>query len=129
MKRSASSTRLNLETIERLELHHEQDYLQNEAVSRGLVLQMAREHLNRLDSSKATSKAVKVVVVVAKRQAVDVDVGGASPTSALKQTMADISLTYEDCRVGPAWQLKESAWSHANSSRSNWLGYSRSPWV
>ena len=68
-----------------IELHHEQGDLQNEAVCRGLVLQMAREHLNRLDGSKSTGKAVKVVVVVAKRQAVDVDVGGTSPKSALKQ--------------------------------------------
>lgn len=71
---------------ERLAPHHEQDNLQNETVSRGLVLQVACEHLNRLDSSKATSEAVKVVVVVAKRQAVDIDVGGANPNSALKQT-------------------------------------------
>ena len=46
---------------------------------------MAREHLDRLDSPKATGKTVKVVVVVAKWQAIDVDVGGASPNSALKQ--------------------------------------------
>lgn len=48
---------------------------------------MAREHLNRLDGSKATSKAVKIVVVVSKRQAVDVDIGSTSPNSALKQRM------------------------------------------
>jgi hypothetical protein len=65
--------------------HREKDDLQNETVSRGLVLQMASEHLNRLDGSKATSQAVKVVVVVTKRQAVDVDVGSASSNSALKQ--------------------------------------------
>jgi len=45
---------------------------------------MAREHLNRLDGSKATSKAVKVVVIVAKRQAVDIDIGRASFKLALK---------------------------------------------
>ena len=38
---------------------------------------MTREHLNGLDGSKSTSKAVKVVVVVAKRQAIDIDVGSA----------------------------------------------------
>jgi len=48
---------------------------------------MAREHLNRLDGSKATSKTVKVVVVVTKRQAIDIDVGGTSPKSAWKQRM------------------------------------------
>ena len=45
---------------------------------------MAREHLNRLDSSKATSEAVKVIIVVAKRQPVDVDIGRAGVKLELK---------------------------------------------
>ena len=61
-----------------------EDGVQNETVCRGLILQMACEHPNRLDSSKATSEAVEAVVVVAKRQPVDVDIGRAGFNSALK---------------------------------------------
>ena len=60
------------------------DGVQNETVCRGLVLQMAREHLKRLDNSKAMSKAVRVVVDVAKRQPVGVDIGRAGLNLALK---------------------------------------------